>query len=67
MDERGNVIRREDPVDDHSTAYYSSSDVTEWDYNARNQVILMTDALGHTTRYQYDALDLFEVFYELQL
>ena len=66
MDERGNVIRREDPVDDHSTAY-SSSDVTEWEYNARNQVILMTDALGHITRYQYDALDLLEVFYELQL
>lgn len=52
-DRQGNMIRREDPIDAYSAVYYNS-DVTTWEYNERNQVTKMTNALGEATAYEYD-------------
>lgn len=53
-DARGDMTRREDPVDSYSSAHYTA-DVTTWEYNDRNQVTKMTNALGEVTEYKYDA------------
>lgn len=52
-DERGNRTRRTDPVDGSSADYYTT-DVTTWEYNANNDLIKTTDALGNVTTFDYD-------------
>ncbi len=53
-DANGNRIRQTDPIDGYSAALYGS-DITTWSYNAFSDLAVFTDALGHTTRYTYDA------------
>lgn len=55
-DEHGNLKQRTDPIDSCAATPYSS-DVTTWGYNGHDQVITTTNALDHTSTYEYDAKD----------
>lgn len=54
-DEQGNLTRRIDPVPSCAASDYDQ-DETTWEYNAQNDLLKTTDALGHDTTFDYDPL-----------
>ncbi len=53
-DEQGNRIYQSEPTLGENTHIAYERDETRWAYNEYRQVISTTNALGYTTRYEYD-------------